>query len=215
MNRRINGCSLLLMLLCLECFTFPRAAQLADPDVSGSITSSRRSKEGITRIASASEMPGPRDPKPLIKESPKRVRISDNPLVNPASSKPLPSLPRALYSAPRTEKEIGDSGWQKARWSHYTLRVSGAANKSLSIATPSVVMLKASWHNKTEITFSLIKNGTTIASAKSGIRFDKSRLATIHAKVPSAGNLVIRAANSTSTPAAVDLYVGILTVSEK
>ena len=170
---------------------------------------------GVFSGAQATYAEPPPDPKPLIKESPKRVRISDNPLVNPASFKPLPSLPRAAYSAPRTEKEIEDSGWQKARWSHYTLRVSGAANKSLFIATPSVVMLKASWHNKTEITFSLIKNGTTIASAKSGTRFDKSRLATIHAKVPSAGNLVIRAANNTSTPAAVDLYIGILTVSEK
>jgi hypothetical protein len=158
------------------------------------------------------------DTTPRIRESPAKGRVSEDPLVNPSSSKPHPQLPVAAVARSGTdteeeEKEETKSGWAIATWSRSTLRLTGTAQKNLSLASPSTLLIKATWPGKADVTINVIKDGNKLASAKSVKNFDGQRLATACVKVPSGGNVLIRAKGSGNQPLDLELYIGVLKTS--
>jgi hypothetical protein len=145
----------------------------------------------------------------------------DDPVVNPSTSKPLPPLPRATLSKRKGQKALAESaeeedereGWETARWSRSTRRVSSNAEKTISIAAPSVVLIEAKWKAESEITVNVFKNGSILDSTKSNKIFDGRRYANAIVKVPSAGDLLIKVAATGKQPVTLELHIGILDAS--
>jgi hypothetical protein len=69
------------------------------------------------------------------------------------------------------------------------------------------------WPGKADVTINVIKDGNKLASAKSVKNFDGQRLATARVKVPSGGNVLIRAKGSGNQPLDLELYIGVLKTS--
>jgi len=72
------------------------------------------------------------------------------------------------------------------------------------------VLVRASWPGPSAVALTIQKQGATLATATSSKRYDGAMIATAQAKVPSAGEVVIRAAGPGSQSLKVDLYVGVL-----
>jgi hypothetical protein len=159
----------------------------------------------LAMTASAQDVPV------AIKDSALRPPASDNPIVNPSSLKPLPSLPaKALAQKARSEEEEREQGWGSAQWTHASLQIPGSAQQTIKVAAPSNVLVRATWRGSPTLAVSVVKQGATVATTKAIKRFDGDMVATAQAKLTSAGDIVIQASDSGSQPAKVDVYVGIL-----
>ncbi len=158
-------------------------------------------------LLAAGSLAQPQSP-PIVKERPSSHPISDNPVVNPSSSKQLPQLPPAAVATQGSVTETGEENWEKAQWSTSQLRVSGTADKTVAVASPSLVLVKLASQSSSTITLSLLKDGSVLGSAKSSTTFSKQQVATILVKIPSAGNIVVRTA--VAGPVDVQLYIGVL-----
>jgi hypothetical protein len=146
---------------------------------------------------------------PQIHETRSRIPVSGDPVVNSSVSKAPPSLPAGARNGPGiAEVETGD--WEKARWTHPMLRVPGAAQTFVSVTAPSTLLIKASWQSSSNINVNVLKGSSVLASLTSKKRFDGRTDATATVKVPTAGNILIQAKNSDSTPVNVQLYIGIV-----
>jgi hypothetical protein len=148
-------------------------------------------------------------PRPRVREVPGRKRVSGDPLINPATTNPHPGLPT---SARREERgatpERHDETWAAARWTTSTLQLPGNAKKTISVAAPSIVLIRASWPDQSDLTVRATRGNTTLASAKGIKKPGIGKVASTQVKVPSPGNIVIGATGPGSPK--VTLYVGIL-----
>jgi hypothetical protein len=154
------------------------------------------------------------DPRPRIQEIAPSAPIADDPVVNPSAAKPLPPLPQAALAWGRTGEAFAEEeerqGWETAQWTHSTLREPGATEKTISITTPSVVLIQANWKGESEITISLLRGANVLVSTKSNRIFDGRKFGTAAVKVTSAGDLLIKENGAGPKPDNVDLYVGVL-----
>jgi hypothetical protein len=146
-----------------------------------------------------------------LKESTPQPRASDDPHINPLSSKALPSLPaKAREQKARFEEEERTQGWGSARWTHSSLQLPGQAQQTISVSAPSHVLVRASWTGSPTLTVRVVNQGATVATIDPTKRHDGEMVGTAHAKLSSAGNIIIQASDSGSQSAKVDVYVGIL-----
>jgi hypothetical protein len=162
----------------------------------------------LAAFSAAQQPPQSQTPQSNVQESPVRAPVSDNQIVNPASSKAPPPLPKAAFEGKRTPPDDEGADWQKAHWTHTTLRGTGKADNVISLAAPSMVMIKASWQAHPEITVNVLKDGKVLASTKSTPGLGTHRTAAAHVKVPTTGPVTVRATGT--GPLTIDLYVGVL-----
>jgi hypothetical protein len=147
---------------------------------------------------------------PRVRESQPRSRVDGDPVVNPSRSRPHPGLPaRARAEGERGEAVRERTNWAAARWTRATLQLPGTTQKAIAVPAPATLLLRASWTGP-PVAVTIVKQGITLATATPRRRFDGVMIATIQAKVPAAGEVVIRATESGSQPVKVDLYVGVL-----
>ena len=146
-----------------------------------------------------------------MKESPPQLKASDDPVINPSSSKPLPSLPaKALAQKARFEIEERSQGWGSAKWTHASLQLPGPAQRTIKVLAPSNVLVRATWKGSPTLVVRVLKQGAAVATTNATKRFDGEMVGTAQAKLTSAGDIVIQASDSVSQPTNVDVYVGIL-----
>jgi len=158
-------------------------------------------------LAAASAFAQP-NPRPRVREAAGRRHVKDDPVVNPsATTHPLPAPAR-----PAGERVIPDEkrndGWAAARWTTSTLQLPGNAKKTISLPAPSIVLVRASWPDDSDVTVSVARGGTTLKSVKGAKTPGVGRVATARVKVPSAGNIVI-GATAPGSSTKVTLYVGV------
>jgi hypothetical protein len=147
---------------------------------------------------------------PVVKETQPRRPIHGDPALNPQSGGRHPVLPaRALAQESRAEREEEDSRWGTARWTRATLQLPGTAQKTVTVPAAGTVLVRASWPGPSALDVTIEKQGTTLATAKATKRSDGGMVATAQAKVSSAGEVVVRAAENGSQSVKVDLYVGV------
>lgn len=160
----------------------------------------------LSVAAPAAAQPAPR---PRVQETAPAKRVMNDPAVNPKSSTPHPGLPAgALVDDGRGEREERREGWAVARWTVHTLRLPSSAKRSISIAAPSVLLIRASWPDASDLTISVTKGGASLASIKGTSAGAGGRLATGYVTIPSAGELVVAASGGSA--GTVTLHVGVL-----
>jgi hypothetical protein len=146
-----------------------------------------------------------------IRELQPRTLVSDDQAVNPSSFKSRPALPaRARAEGARARVERANAGWESARWTRAVLQLPGTAQKTIAVSAPSTLLIRASWTSQSDLAVTVVKGTSTLATARLAKRFDGERIATAQVRVPSAGDIVIRATGSGSQPVKVDLFVGVL-----
>jgi hypothetical protein len=156
--------------------------------------------------ASASAQPAS---KPRVDETKSRRPVTDDPAINPASGTKPPEIPAAaLVDDPRAEEEKRTEGWAVAKWTTRTLQPSAGARHTITVAAPSVLLLRASWAGTDNVTITVVKGGKTLASLTGASAQAGGRLATARVNVPSAGDVVILARGART--AKVTLQVGVL-----
>ncbi len=150
-------------------------------------------------------------PRPRVREAAGRGHVSGDPVVNPSTSNRHPGLPaRARSDHERATSERRDETWAAARWTTSTLRLPGNAKKTISLSAPSIVLIRASWPDQSDLTVSVAKGNATLTSVKGTKTPGVGKIATMQVKVPSAGNIVIGATGPGSPSSNVTLYVGVL-----
>jgi hypothetical protein len=141
---------------------------------------------------------------------PSTKRIADNPLVNPASKKPvtpLPAMARTQRATGEVEKE--QAAWAQAKWTRATLTVRGTAKKSVTLASPSTLMVRASWKGAPDLAIAVSKDGSELAKAsKAPPGPDGLTVATAEVRVPAAGEVVVQGTSGAAVK--VDRYIGVI-----
>jgi hypothetical protein len=154
--------------------------------------------------------------KTKVEEIAPRARISENRLVNPATTAPSPQLPAAALSKGKhTDDEEGKrAGWERAKWRLSSLHVAGTAQVTVQVASPSTLLIKAVWPASADnLTVSVLKGGKTLTSVKPTQRFDGYKTAIAHVKVASAGNITVKASGGGTKPVNMKLYIGTITAN--
>jgi hypothetical protein len=146
-----------------------------------------------------------------VKDTRPRKPVSGDPVIHFAASNPRPTLPaKARTGSGPAERTEERAHWAEARWTHATLQLPGTKEKTIAFPSAGTVFVRASWSGSAPVAVTVVKQGSTLATAKSAKRFDGSTVATAQAKVASPGQVVIRASGSGSAAVKVDLYVGAL-----
>lgn len=146
---------------------------------------------------------------PRIRETTPARRVADDPAVNPKSTAPPPRIPaRALVDDGPVEPEERREGWAVARWTVHRLQVPANAKRTISVPAPSVLLIRASWPDTADVTITVTRGGTSLATIKAGSPAAGGRLATARVNVPSPGEVVIAASGAASTR--VTLHTGVL-----
>ena len=160
-------------------------------------------------VLAASSTSAQQAPRPRVRETTPARRVADDPAVNPKSSAPRPAIPaRALVDDGRGEEEERREGWAVARWTAHTLQVPADAKRTISIAAPSVLLIRASWPESRDVTITVTRGGTSLATIRGGSPAAGGRLAPARVNVPSPGEVVIAASGAASTR--VTLHTGVL-----
>jgi len=149
-----------------------------------------------------------KNPTPRVQDAPPRGQVSEDPLVKTSSSKTPGVLPAGALRAPGIGEQ-GEETWKSAKWQHSTIRLSGASSTNLSIAAPSVLLVRATWKQSVDVNVSVLQGAAVLASATTQKAFDGLRSATIQVKVP-AGPVVVKASSTAPGPIPVELYTGIV-----
>jgi hypothetical protein len=147
---------------------------------------------------------------PRVQETHSRVPVSGDPVVSVSPSKTPPALPAGARNGPGIKEEEPVGGWEKARWTHPTLHVTGTAQTAVPVTAPSTLLIGATWKSNSVITVNVLKGNTVLAALTSRKTFDGKTSATANVKVPAAGSVVIQAKSSTATPVDVVLYIGVV-----
>lgn len=150
--------------------------------------------------------PTPSSPQAIVREVPSRAPISADPLFDP--SKPSLEVPAAALA-----ERDGDDRFAEepiGRWRHSIFEVSGTVDNSVSVAGPSIVLVKAVWREDHDLTVTVLRDETVLAKATTARGPERRRIAMASAKVTSAGRLVIRATATSAQPVVLELYVGVV-----
>ena len=146
-----------------------------------------------------------------IKDARPRKPVSGDPVIHFVATNPAPTLPaKARTDTGQPERTVEKAHWAEAKWTHSTLQLPGTKEKTVAFSSAGTVFVRASWPGSAPVAVTVVKQGSTLATAKSTKRFDGSTMATAQAKVASPGQVVIRASGSGSAAVKVDLYVGAL-----
>jgi hypothetical protein len=158
------------------------------------------------------DRPAPTSPSPqtTIQDVPARAPISADPLFDP--SKPRVNLPAAALAQPDGDERFAEE--PIGRWRHWILDVSDTVDTSVSIAAPSILLVKAISPQQYDFTVSVLKDEAVLASARTSLGPESGpengRIATARVEVPSAGHLVVRTITGSVGPVRVELYVGVV-----
>lgn len=148
---------------------------------------------------------------PVVRETQPRRPVKGDPVLNPAPANRHPGLPaRALAQGARADREPEKAHWASARWTRARLQLPGTAQNAVTVPAGGTVLVRASWRGPYAVGLTIQKQGATLATATTSKRYDGSMVATAQAKVPYAGEVVIRAAGPGSQSVRVDLYVGVV-----
>jgi len=148
-------------------------------------------------------------PRPRIQNAAPRGHVTDDVVVNPSTSRPHPDLPaRARRDSGRADPGERKESWAAAQWTTSTLQLPGNAKKTIAVAGPSILLVRASWPDQSDLTVSVTLGNTTFKSVRGVSTPGVGRIATARVKVPSSGNVVIVAAGAGSPK--VSLQVGVL-----
>jgi hypothetical protein len=153
-----------------------------------------------------------KDPTPRIQDARPRGKVSEDPVVKTSSSKTAGVLPPAALRAPGIGEQ-GEEAWESAKWQHSTINFSRTSSTNLSIAAPSVLLVRATWKQNFDVSVSVLQGATVLASATTQKAFDGLRSATIQVKVP-AGPVVVKASSTAPGPIPIELYTGILAAAK-
>ena len=159
-------------------------------------------------ISLDAEAPQPPSPRPRVEESAGRTRAADDPAINPSPGAAIVELPaRALAQDDDEPDERRTNGWAVAPWKVHRLQMPGA-RLPLSIAAPSIFMLRATLAASDDLTFNVTQGGRVLRSIRSQGAPLGGRVAAASVTVPAAGRVVVVASGRGA--AAVTLHVGIL-----
>ena len=123
-------------------------------------------------------------PAPRVGIAPSKGRAAEDRILNPLSLQPHATLPKAAVAGRNKKEHDTPSGWETAAWTHSTLQVAGINQHSVAVATPSTVLVKASWSGKTPISVSVVQGSSVLGTADVKQTFEGNSNATLHVKVP-------------------------------
>jgi hypothetical protein len=162
----------------------------------------------LAAVSSFAQQPSPR---PRIENAVPRERVRDDALVNPSSSRPHPDLPaRARTDRGRAEPGERKELWAAAQWMTSTLQLPANARKTITVASSSILLVRASWPDQSDLTVSVTRGNTIFKSVKGVSTPGVGRIATARVQVPSSGNVGIAIAGVGAPK--VKLQVGVLPV---
>jgi len=137
---------------------------------------------------------------------PARAPISADPLFDP--SKPRVDLPAAALAERDGDECFADE--PIGRWRHWIFDVTDTVDTSVSVAAPSVLLVKAIWPQQHDLTVIVLRDETVLGSARTTQGPAGRLIADARVEVPSPGRHIVRATTRSAEPVTVELYVGVV-----